>query len=299
MKLKQPHHRIRLVFTFGTSFFVLIAFLTGCTQSAPEEFDGDRAYEDVKYQDSLGARVPDSPAHDQVQEWIQAELIEAEWSAEVQQAEMMGHPIHNIIGKRGEGKPWIILGAHYDSRFLADKELDSTKRTLPVPGANDGASGVAILLELARTLPEVDGEIWLVFFDAEDNGNIPGWDWILGSTAFVELLTQAPDAAVILDMVGDADLNIHLERNSDPVISSEIWQQAAELGYGDIFIPTPKYSILDDHSPFLRAGIPAVDIIDFDYPYYHTTSDTPDKVSAESLKAVGDTIIAWLVNMKE
>jgi Zn-dependent M28 family amino/carboxypeptidase len=105
-----------------------------------------------------------------------------------------------------------------------------------------------------------------------------------------------PDAVVILDMLGDADLNIHFERSSDAVISEAIWQQAADLGYGDVFIPTPKYNILDDHLPFLRAGIPAVDIIDFDYPYWHTTADTPDKVSADSLKAVGDTIRAWLLS---
>ncbi len=246
---------------------------------------------------ALGARVPGSQAHIQAQEYIQSELKEAGWSVEIQQAQMMGHPISNIIGKKGEGKPWIILGAHYDSRLIADKDPDPANRTLPVPGANDGASGVAILLELARTLPDLDAEVWLVFFDAEDNGNIPGWDWILGSNAFVQQLTRAPEAVVILDMLGDADLNIHYERNSDPTLSAQIWQKAAELGYEDYFIPTQKYSILDDHTPFLNAGIPAVDIIDFDYTYYHTIEDTPDKVSADSLKAVGDTVRAWLESL--
>jgi len=95
-------------------------------------------------------------------------------------------------------------------------------------------------------------------------------------------------------MIGDADLNIHYEGNSDIVIREEIWSAAAELGYGDIFIPTEKYNMLDDHTPFLEKGIPAVDIIDFDYAYWHTTEDTPDKVSAESLKVVGDTLRHWL-----
>lgn len=280
-------------------FIIPALTLTSCQHAVQTDFDASRAFADVEHQVSLGARVPGSLAHQQVQEYIQSELEEAGWSAEIQQAEMMGHPISNIIGKKGEGEPWIILGAHYDSRLVADKDPDPAKRNLPVPGANDGASGVAILLELARTLPDLDMEIWLVFFDAEDNGNIPGWDWILGSNAFVQQLTRAPEAVIILDMLGDADLNIHYERNSDPVLSAQIWQKAAELGYEKYFIPTPKYSILDDHTPFLNAGIPAVDIIDFDYTYYHTIEDTPDKVSADSLKTVGDTVRAWLESLDE
>ncbi|MGW8250907.1 MAG: M28 family peptidase, partial [Anaerolineales bacterium] len=186
-----------------------------------------------------------------------------------------------------------------DTRFYADHDPDPALRKEPVPGANDGASGVAVLLEMARTLPEnTPGETWLVFFDAEDNGNIPAWDWIMGSSAFVAQLQGMPQAAIILDMIGDADLNIYYERNSNPAIAAEIWRQASELGYAEQFIPTPKYSMLDDHSPFLAAGIPAVDIIDFDYPYWHTIADTPDKVSAASLKAVGDTVSAWLLDQE-
>jgi Zn-dependent M28 family amino/carboxypeptidase len=220
------------------------------------------------------------------------------WEVEIQESVKMGHSIRNVVGRRGEGgQTWKILGAHYDTRLIADHDSDPEKRSQPVPGGNDGASGVAVLLELARTLPtRMDQEIWLVFFDAEDNGDISGWDWILGSQAFVEQLEGKPDAAVIVDMIGDADLNIHLERNSDPALSAAIWAQAASLGYSRQFIPTPKYSMLDDHTPFLRAEIPAVDIIDFDYPYWHTTGDTADKVSARSLQIVGETVHAWLVN---
>ncbi|MEA2008563.1 MAG: M28 family peptidase, partial [Chloroflexota bacterium] len=157
--------------------------------------------------------------------------------------------------------------------------------------------GVAVLLELARALPEnTSANVWLVFFDAEDNGRIPGWDWILGSRAFVENMEQRPQAVVIVDMIGDRDLNIHQEQNSTPLLRDEIWSQAKELGYAEYFLPTPKYSMLDDHTPFLEVGIPAVDIIDFDYPYWHTTEDTIDKVSAHSLQVVGDTLLAWLLS---
>ncbi len=261
------------------------------------DFDGERAMMDVEYQLSLGARTPDSTAHAQLRQYVLDELEHAGWETEVQQAEMLGHTIYNLVGKRTNGAGlWIILGAHYDSRLLADRDPNPDKRTQPVPGGNDGASGVAVLLELARSLPSnLPGEVWLVFFDAEDNGNIPGWEWIMGSTAFVEQLQGAPDAAIIVDMIGDANLNIYQERNSNPGITAEIWAEAAALGYSDQFIPQPGYAILDDHTPFLRAGIPAVDIIDFDYPYWHTTSDTADKVAPASLKTVGDTLRAWLI----
>ena len=102
-----------------------------------------------------------------------------------------------------------------------------------------------------------------------------------------------------LRVIGDADLNIYLEKNSDIEIRTEIWAQAEALGYQDIFIPEEKFNMLDDHTPFLEAGMPAVDLIDFDYPYWHTTEDTPDKVSAESLQAVGDTILAWLESKRQ
>ncbi len=207
----------------------------------------------------------------------------------------MGHPIRNIIAKRGSGSPWLIFGAHFDSRFVADNDPVIANQTLPVPGANDGASGVAVLLEMARVLPKnSDKQVWLVFFDAEDQGRIEGWDWILGSRAFSESLTGKPDAVVVVDMIGDADLNIYREKSSDKAITDSIWQTAAGLGYADNFINEEKYNILDDHLPFLELGIPAVDIIDFDYSYWHTLSDTQDHIWPQSLAVVGTTLLTWL-----
>ena len=162
-----------------------------------------------------------------------------------------------------------------------------------------GVERVAVLLELARSLPGDTVPIWLVFFDAEDNGRIEGWDWILGSREFVKNNPVQPRAAVIVDMIGDADLNIYKEHNSNPALTDEIWEVANGLGYGSKFIPEYKHSMIDDHTPFLEAGIPAVDIIDFDYPYWHTVQDTPDKVSAESLQIVGETLRVWITQQSE
>ncbi len=257
-------------------------------------FDSSRAYADVQTQVAFGPRIPGSQGHAMVREWMRAELESAGWVVEVQHTERMGHPVYNIIAKIYADAPQIILGAHYDTRMFADNDPDLLKRSEPVPGANDGASGVAVLLELARSLPDETVPVWLVFFDTEDNGRIEGWDWILGSRAFAEEIPVRPHAVVIVDMIGDADLNIYLEQNSNVAIRTEIWSTAEKLGYGEQFINEEKFSMLDDHTPFLEAGIPAVDLIDFDYPYWHTTQDTPDKVSAESLQAVGDTLLSWI-----
>ncbi len=262
--------------------------------SPPNSFDGQRAYEDVKTQVAFGPRIPGTEGHTQAVEWIRGELARAGWQVEIQESEALGKPIRNIVAKRSVESPEIILGAHYDSRMYADQDPNPDNSFKPVPGANDGASGVAVLLELARTLPANAPNVWLVFFDAEDNGRIEGWDWILGSREFVKNNPVQPRAVVIVDMIGDADLNIYKERNSNSALTDEIWEVAARLGYGDVFIPAYKYSMLDDHTPFIEAGIPAVDLIDFDYPYWHTLADTPDKVSAASLQAVGQTLWGWI-----
>lgn len=262
-------------------------------------FDGQRAYQDVRTQVSFGSRVPGSEGHAKIQAWMQAELETAGWQVEIQASEALGHLVKNLVARRSADPPQIILGAHYDTRMFADHDPDPAQQTNFVPGANDGASGVAVLLELARTLPDETVPVWLVFFDAEDNGLIQGWDWILGSREFVKNNSVHPRAAVIVDMIGDADLNIYKEFNSNPALTDEIWQMAKGLGYDSKFIAEYRHSMTDDHIPFVQAGIPAVDIIDFDYPYWHTTQDTPDKVSAESLQAVGDTLYTWIKQQNE
>lgn len=269
------------------------AFLLG-QRTISVKFDGVHALADVQSQVALGPRIPGSQGHAKILEWMRSELEAVGWQVQIQQTESMGHPIQNLIASRTNEPPQYVLGAHYDTRIYADRDPDPTKQNQPTPGADNGASGVAILLELARTLPSNAPPVWLVFFDAEDNGKIPGWDWTLGSRAFVATMTAKPRAMLLVDMVGGENPTFYMDGNSDLALRSSIWDTAANLGYQNSFIPSVKYDILDDHIPFIEAGVPSVDIIDIDYKYWLTTEDTPDKISSKSLQMVGDVLLSWL-----
>lgn len=270
------------------------------TPARPTVFDGDSAYKWVTAQTDFGYRPAGSENNIRTGDWI-IEMLEKEgWQAELQPFDYRGVACRNIIGKMPDasGRPVVILGAHYDTRLRADQ--DPVNPTEPVMGANDGASGTAVLLELAHALEpsKTPYQVWLAFFDAEDNGRLDGWDWIVGSTYMAEHLGVTPEFVIVADMIGDADLQIYYEGNSNPVLMERIWQTAAGLGYTSSFIPEYRFTMLDDHIPFSRRNIPSVDLIDFDYPYWHTTNDTPDKVSAESLEKVGRTLETFLESGK-
>lgn len=261
--------------------------------SLSKNFDGRAAYRHVTAQTDIGPRPTGSQGIQKTQQYIFEKLAKYRWSVEYQDFRYRATPARNIIAKAGQGKgPVVIIGAHYDTRRRADNDPVLEKRTEPVPGANDGASGAAVLLELARSLDQksLKNEVWLVFFDAEDNGRLDGWEFIAGSSTFANDLSIKPDAVIIADMIGDADQQIYKEQNSTPWLVEQIWATAAKLGYDKWFLPTAKYNMLDDHTPFLRKGIAAADLIDFDYPYWHTTQDTADKVSADALARVGRTL---------
>jgi glutaminyl-peptide cyclotransferase len=273
--------------------------LGGCSPAAPQAFSGDAAYSLAREFLEFGPRVSGTEANRRAGDWIEDQLKEAGWKTFEDEGSYMDTAVRNIAGRKGSG-PVVILGAHYDSRRCADQMPGDCVE--PVLGANDGASGVAVLLELARVL-EPDWrsrQIWLVFFDAEDNGQLDGWDWIVGSRQFALSVKAAREsgeefqAMVLLDMIGDSDLQIYFEGNSDPELREEIWSVAGSLGYKESFIPMRKFTMIDDHIPFRDLGIPSVDIIDFEYPYWHTGADTLDKISAESLEKVGRTMEVWV-----
>jgi glutaminyl-peptide cyclotransferase len=266
------------------------------TEASSITFDGQRAFQLAVRQVEYGFRPTGSAAGWATGDWIIDELMTAGWETESQVFDYQGVTVRNIVGRSpsSQGKPVVILGAHYDTRRRADQDPDN--RDQPVLGANDGASGTAILLELAYSLDvgRIPYDIWLAFFDAEDNGNLDGWDWIVGSTYMASQLTIDPEFVIVVDMVGDSHQEIYYDRNSDPELMSKIWAVAAAMGYGDAFIPAYRYAMLDDHTPFARLGIPAVDIIDFDYPFWHTTGDTVDKLDPQSLTRVGRTLESFI-----
>ena len=305
----------------------LIIFLAACESSsiglqtrpivdltptpAPRIFDGRHAYDEyLMAQIKIGIRPAGSAAARATGDYILAQLKQSKWKTETQEFSYRNVPVRNVIGKAAEGRgPIIIIGAHYDTRPRADQ--DPAHPDQPILGANDGASGAAVLLELARTLDtsKLTNEVWLAFFDAEDNGSlttcdlIPAancdrtiWPFSIGASYVADHLPGMPAAVIIIDMIGDADQNIYYEYNSDKELQEKIWSIAATLGYTRQFIPEYKYSMDDDHTPFLQHGMRAVDMIDFDYPYWHTIEDTADKVSAESLERVGRTLQTWLEN---
>ncbi len=250
-------------------------------------FDGQQAYQYVLAQCDLGPRPTGSEAGWATGDYIIAEAEKQGWSVETQGFIFQEVKGRNVIARWGTG-PIIILGAHYDTRPYADHNPEG-EQDQPILGANDGASGVAVLLELARSLDrdKLENEIWLVFFDAEDRGKLDGWPFSVGSEYMAANLSASPEYVIVVDMIGDAGQDIYWERNSDEPLMDQVWSIASQLGYEAQFIPEYKWSLMDDHIPFLKRGIRAVDIIDFDYPYWHTTQDTADKVSPESLERVG------------
>jgi glutaminyl-peptide cyclotransferase len=276
-----------------------------CGGAAPS-FSGDSAYVSLEDQCAIGPRYPGSAGHLAVQRYIAAKLRQCGASVSAQPFDAVtsdGDTLHlvNLIGNyRRHERVRVLIGAHYDTRPRADRDPDAANRETPILGANDGASGVAVLLEIARLLGESEPPVGvdLVFFDGEDwgaEGNVD--DYLLGSKHFAtHLRGYRPRAVIVVDMVGERGAVFTVEgfsRASAPELCDDIVSVAAKLGVS-AFERAPGPSIIDDHVPFIRAGLAAIDIIDFDYPYWHTLGDRPDKCSAESLRAVGAVLVGYL-----
>jgi glutaminyl-peptide cyclotransferase len=260
------------------------------------EFDGSNAMLYLTQQCQFGPRPPGSDNLTLCREYFIGILESFGWTVIEQNFTYLGVECVNLVARYGAtDNATIILAAHYDTRPHADQDPDPANRTRPVLGANDGASGSAVLLELSRVLPiSVRSAVEIVFFDAEDSGGISGWDWIVGSTYYVSQLNttrrEAIDAMILFDMVGDRDARFLRESRSTRSLQDAVWSLAVDMGHDDIFIDTLGSSILDDHRPFLDADIPALDIIQHNpFPSsWHTLEDTPDKCSSASLQVVGE-----------
>jgi len=268
---------------------------TVSASAAGSQFDGQSAFQIVLDQVAIGPRPTGSAAGWKTGEYIIEQLHTAGWQVETQEFTYRGVRARNVIATAGHG-PVVIVGAHYDTRPAADQDPDPANRQKPILGADDGGSGVAVLLELARVLnvDQLKESVWLAFFDAEDRGGLDGWPFSVGAAHMAGTLKVKPQAVIVVDMVGDKDQKIYFEHNSNLELMIEIWSVADRLGYGDHFIPEYKYTMTDDHIPFVQDGFPAVDLIDFEYPFWHTLADTSDKISPASLERVGRTLQVWL-----
>ncbi len=275
-------------------------------------FSGAKAFALLERQCAFGPRVPGTAGHARCLEFMTAELRAC--GASVVQQRFQGFmavskrraDMTNLIASfRPELKTRLLFCAHWDSRAFADMDPDPANRKRPVPGANDGASGAAVLLQAAavmKTSPPPVG-VDLVFFDGEDGGLESDLStWCLGSRHFASVWPKAsaPKYAVLLDMIGDRDLSLPVEVNSRRYASGIVdlvWGTARRLGLS-AFSSADGYEVVDDHLELIKAGIPAVDIIDLDYPYWHTVQDTPDKCSPESLRSVGTVVLHLIYEAK-
>jgi Zn-dependent M28 family amino/carboxypeptidase len=265
---------------------------------APGAFDSTRAWEHLRQQVAIGPRPSGSPGNLKNREYITRTLaaiglttVEQAWTATTPLGPIkMVNLIATIPGQRTER---IIIASHFDTKLF---------REFRFVGASDGASSTAALLELARVIkarPQLPFTIELLFLDGEEaTGEWVGTDNTYGSRHYVAVARQTGTlkslrAMLLLDMIGDRDLNIRRESNSTPWLTDMVWNVARKLGHQRHFIEE-SMAVEDDHLPFLKAGVPSIDIIDLDYPAWHTAQDTIDAVSARSLQVVGDVVVAAL-----
>ena len=295
---------------------LFLGMLGACTAAPPpKEFDGKTAFGYLQTQVNFGPRIPGTPPHERMAAWLDSmfraradSVIIQSWNHTTASGTVL--PLHNVIARFNPGATRrVLFMAHWDTRPHADR--DPHNPTQPVPGANDGASGVAVLLGMADALKAHQPAIGvdLLCEDGEDYGDFEKEkdDVLIGARYFAQHLPPGPTYlfAALLDMVGDRELQIKEEGQSllaAPEVVDLVWRQARELGYAQYFIPSPGETLTDDHVELHKVGIRAIDVVDFQYgppvpgkpggSWWHTTEDTIDKVSAQSLQVVGDVMMA-------
>tara|TARA_B100001013_G_scaffold94786_1_gene52907 strand:- start:716 stop:1654 length:939 start_codon:yes stop_codon:yes gene_type:complete len=297
--------------------FILIAMIVfGCSQQESVEvprFSGVKAFQYLEKQCEFGPRNPGSTGHKEFANYLENFLKERSDNILIQEFEYI-EPVTESLRKgknfivqfNQDAKYRLLIGAHWDTRAISDQDKNIEHKTLPVLGANDGGSGTAILMTLYDmfTADEPPIGIDLVFFDAEDVGrSFEGNTFAVGSEFFSKNLPiKKPDFAIIVDMVGDKQLNLPIERfsyNIAPKKVKEIWDMAEDLSL-NAFEKRIVEEIYDDHVPLWEnAQIPAIDIIDFKYPnlfynHWHTQQDIPENCSPKSLEQVGTLLLNYI-----
>ncbi|MBQ2838926.1 MAG: M28 family peptidase [Muribaculaceae bacterium] len=281
------------------------------------EFNADSAYRNVQAQVDFGPRVPGMDSHAKCARYLVNELkrfgadsiIEQKTTVTAFNGDKL--PINNIMGQfNKDAVKRVLLLAHWDTRPWADAEADASKHSTPIDGANDGGSGVGVLLEIARCLgvekPTIGVDI--LFVDAEDYGQSQGDDentWCLGTQNWIKNLPYTPGSipeyGILLDMVGGKDAKFHREYASQYLaghIVDKVWTMAVASGYGNVFVNEVGGSVMDDHVYVNQANIPCIDIIENNNPStssfnptWHTLNDNMSNIDRQSLKAVGQTVL--------
>lgn len=290
---------------------VLLVFLLASAMSLSareprsESLSGKQAMQHVEALLRLGDRAPGSRGHRWAQQYIVRQLRLA-YADEIEEVDFVAQTpdgvraMKNIIGKiPGRSSEIVVLAGHYD-----------TLKKSGFVGANDGGSSAALLLELARVLGYSQPNpltVWVVFFDGEE-AFFEQWsarNGLFGSRYQASVwqregVLERIKAVIVLDMIGDKELTLRRDLNSTPWLNDLVWQVAQEKGYGDYFLDG-SITVLDDHEPFIRAGVPAIDLIDFEYGpghrYWHTAEDTVDKLSARSFEIVGDVVLETVARL--
>ncbi len=286
----------------------LALVLAACGEKKPpREFDGVSAFGYIERQLEFGFRIPGTEGHARMATWLDSmararadSVIVQRWTHVTAKGDSL--PLQNVIARYNPAaEQRILFLAHWDTRPRADGPR-STDSSVAVTGANDGASGVALLLGvmdvLKRSPPPPSLGVDLLFTDGEDYGEFvePYTDVLIGARYYAAHPPPGPKPlyGVLFDLIADKDLQIYQEGNSvtgAPEVVNIVWETARDLGYGQIFVDTPKHILTDDHLELQKAGIRAIDVVDFDYPAHHTPLDTIDKVSGESLQIVGDVAV--------
>lgn len=315
-----------------SSIALCMALVMGCKQNQqvdatlPEpkmetkaDFNADSAFNLVKKQCDMGPRTPRSPGHSRCEQFIINKLKSYGADTVVSQKGYVkaftgeSLPLHNILGRFNAKAPRrILIFAHYDTRPWADHEDDESLHSTPIPGANDGGSGVAVLLEMARHINELNPSIGvdLLFTDVEDYGNSDGFEdqsytWGLGAQYFANHLPYSRDSLPIygigVDMVGGKNATFRKGYYSDqyaPTINNKVWNIAEQSGYKDRFVDQRGGGIVDDFLFINEGGIPSINIIEAHNPEtgsfpatWHTLKDDINHIDPQSLKAVGQTLL--------
>ncbi len=295
------------------ALLAVASLAVACHNDRPHtSFDGTTALAYAKTQLDFGTRIPNSLGAQRTGDWIVAQMksradtvIEQKWD----HVTVKGDTLHlrNILARiHPAAAQRVLYVTHWDTRPVSDLASDPARRNMPMPGANDGASGVALFIALGDALRKTPATVGvdLLFVDGEDYGDFSTMkDVLIGSTYFASHLPAPgykPLYAVLWDMIGDKDLGIYQEPNSlarAPEVVSLVWNEAQTLGYSRYFINSPlNDGVTDDHIPLLDVGIHTIDVIDFDYPAHHTPDDTFDKISARSLQIVGDVATGLLTS---